>query len=221
MPNPPRKRPAPKSNAVLWIVVISLAAVVVLGGAVSVGAYFLLRGSGKTPSLGLPGSGRAALDTNSVENMSAWAADAVKRLKDADGKDAGRVEKELKDALLGKQVRWAFPVEAVDEGEVKLDSFFGTKAGPFRSDDPKLNGKPSRRLHLRVFFAAEKDGVKVGDEVTAAEAERLKNGGKCAVVRTVAEVELTKHDPWSSQSPYTGIVDALEPYCVTITLVRK
>jgi hypothetical protein len=217
MPNPPRRRPAPKSNALVWIVLGSLAALFVLGGVVSVGAYFLLRG--RTTSLGLPA--RAALDPNSAENTSAWAADAMKKLKDGGGKDADRVEKELKDALLGKQVRWTFAVEAVDEGEVKIDSFFGTAAGKFQGEDPKLNGKPLRRLHLRVYFTGEDGPVVVGKDVTALEAAGLRQGSKVTVVRTVSEITVDKNDPWFSGSPYTGIVDVLEPYCVRITVARK
>jgi hypothetical protein len=221
MPNPPRRRPAPKSNALVWIVLGSLAALFVLGGVVSVGAYFLLRGPGKTNPLGLPGSGRAALDANSVENTSVWAEDAVKKLKDGGGKDADRVEKELKDALLGKQVRWTFAVEAVDEGEVNIDSFFGTAAGKYQGEDPKLNGKPLRRLHLRVYFTGEDGPVVVGKDVTELEAAGLRQGSKVTVVRTVSEITVDKNDPWFSGSPYTGIVDALEPYCVRITVARK
>lgn len=225
MPTPSRHRPVAKSNAVLWIVLGSLAA---LG--LCIGAYFLLREPGKTPSPDLPGSGRAALDPNDVESTRAWAAEAVKSLKAAESAKNGartdaeiaRVEKELKDALLGKQVRWAFPVAAVDGGEVKLDSFFGTKAGQFRSDDPKLNGKPMRRLHFRVFFEAEKDAVMVGDEVTQAQAGQLKKGSKVTVARTVTEITLTKHDDkWVSSSSYSDVVDVLEPYCVTVVVERK
>ena len=217
MPNPSRRPPAPKSNATLWIVLCSLAALALVATA-SVGAYFLLRG--KMASVGL--SGLATLEPNDVESTRAWAKDAMKRLKDTDGKDAERVEKKLKAALLGKQVRWSFPVVAVDEGEVKLDSFFGTKAGAFRSDDLKLNGKPTRRLYLRVFFEAEKDAVKVGDEVAQEEAGRLRKGDKVTIVRTVSEVTLTRRDDkWVSTSAYSDVIDVLEPYCVTVVVVRK
>jgi hypothetical protein len=105
--------------------------------------------------------------------------------------------------------------------EVKVDSFFGAKAGPFRSDDPKLNGKPSRRVYLRVYFAGEGDQVMVGRDVSATEASGLRQGSRVTVLRTVSEVTVDKNDPWFSGSPYTGVVDALEPYCVTITVVRK
>src|SRR4051794_3034849 len=176
MPKPPRK--PPKSNAVLFIILGSVAALVLLS-CVGVGGYFLLR-KGSGPSLGLPG--RAALDPNDVGNTSAWAKDAVERLK-AGKADAAGVEKEVKDSLLGKQVRWSFPVEAVDEGEVKIDTFFGYPAGKYEGADPKLKGKPLRRVYLRVYFEDDKDGVKVGDEVSQAEAARLNKGDRQEVVR--------------------------------------
>jgi hypothetical protein len=225
MPAPSRRRPVANSRALLWIVLGCLAVV-----GLSIGMFVLLKSSG-IPSISsdLPGPGRASLDVNNVEYTRAWVAEAVKRLKDAEsGKndaktnsEIARVEKELKGSLLGKQVRWTFPVEAVDEGDVKLDSFFGTSAGEFRGDDPKLKGKPLRRVYLRVYFAADKDAVKVGDEVTSEEATRLQKGSKWTIIRTVTEVSLTIHDPWFSPSAYTDVVDALEPFSVTIELSRK
>jgi hypothetical protein len=213
MPKPSRK--PPKSNAVLFIVLGSAA--LVLLGCVGIGGYFLLK-KGSGPSLGLPG--RAALDPNDVANTGAWAKDAVGRLK-AGKADAAGVEKEAKDSLLGKKVRWSFPVEAVDEGEVKIDTFFGDAAGKYEGADPKLKGKPLRRVYLRVYFEADKDNVKVGDEVSKLEAARLNKGDRLAVVRTVTKVEVRKDDPWFSQSPYTGVVDVLEPFCIDVTVERK
>jgi hypothetical protein len=53
------------------------------------------------------------------------------------------------------------------------------------------------------------------------DAARLNKGDKQAVVRTVAKVEVRKNDPWLSQSFYTGGVDALEPYCIDVTVRRN
>jgi hypothetical protein len=209
---PPRSRPPAKSHLVLWIVLGSVAFV-----GLCVGAFFALKRSG--PSL-LSGAGP---DTASVENTRAWAAAAVERIKAAEssgGADAeiARVEKQAKDALVGKQVRWTFPVEAVDEGEVKIDTFFGTRVGEHKGPDPGLKGKPLRRVYFRVYF---KEGVMVGDEVSEADAARLKPGDKWTVTRTVTSIEVRKHDPWFMQSFYTKVVDDLEPFCVDIHVERK
>jgi hypothetical protein len=220
------------SNTIVWIVLGSLAGLC-LCVALGVGLVLLLKSSGSTspsPLANLLGGGGAVLDPNNVENTRAWAAEAVSRLKEAEASkneaktsaELVRVEKELKDGLLGKQVRWTFPVEAVDEGEVKLETFFGTSAGEFRGDDPKLKGRPLRRLYLRVYFDAEKDGVKVGDEVTPQEASRLRKGSFQTVTRTVIEATVTKkQDQWVSTSAYSDVVDVLEPFCVTIVLARR
>jgi hypothetical protein len=205
--------------------VLGSAAALCLLGCLGVGGYFLLK-KGPGPSPGLPGSGRAGLDPNSVENTSAWAEDAVRRMKEAEargGADAevARVEKQVTDGLVGKQVRWAFPVEAVDEGEVEIDTFFGNPAGKYEGADPQLKGKPLRRVYFRVYFEDEKDDVKVGDEVSELEAARLKKGDRQAVVRTVTKAEVRRHDPWFMQSGYTGVVDTLEPFCIDVTVRRK
>jgi hypothetical protein len=212
-------RRAEPSFPTFWVLV-ALGAVVLLVG-LGIGIYILSRGS-ELPAVS--GAARAVIDPNDAENTAAWAAAAVGRIKDAGDKadaEAARVEKELKDALLGKQVRWTFPGEAVDDGEVKLDSFFGTAAGKYAGDDPQLRGKPLRQLHLRVFFADGDSAVQVGKDVSALEAAGLRQGSKCAVVRTVTEITVDRHDPWVSASPYTGVVDVMEPYCVTIIVARK
>ena len=216
MPPPSRRRPPAKSHTVLWIV---LGCVALVG--LCVGAFFVLKGSGVSS---LPGFG-PSLDPSSVENTSAWAAAAVKRLNDA-GKDEAkvdaeiaRIEKQVKDSLVGKEVRWTFMVEAVDEGELKLDTFFGPRVGEYHGRDPGLQGKPLRRLHFRVYLGER--NVEVGGEVGHADALLLKQGDKWTLVRTVTKVEVRKHDPWFSESPYTGIVDELEPYCIDITIAPK
>jgi hypothetical protein len=164
---------------------------------------------------------RAVIDPDSVENTAAWASAAVSRLKA--GGDAARVEKELKDALLGKQVRWTFPVEAVDEGEVKLDTFSGTPDGTFKGDDPKYNGRPQRRLYFRVYLGDESDAVKVGGEVTQAQGAGLRKGSPWTLARTVTEATVTRRgeDNWMSASAYSDVIDVLEPFCVTLVVVRK
>jgi hypothetical protein len=212
-----RKRPARKSHLLLWIVLGSALGVGCLAICLSAGVFVWWRSSAADG----PGFSRAALDTENVENTRAWVADAVKRLKESDGRGADVVEKELKDALLSKKVRWTFPVEAVDEGELKLDTFFGTPGEPFGGDDLKLKGKPTRRVYLRVYLEADKDNVKVGDEVTAVQARLLGKGSKWTVSRTVTEVSVEKGGPWFSASAYTDVVDVLDAYCVTLVLERK
>ncbi len=215
--------PRLKSNLLLWVLLGS-AGVLGLCLAACVGALLLLGGGKGLPAM--PGSGGAALDPDDVDRTRAWAEDAVRRLGAADKgaaqAEAARVERDLKEGLLGKRVRWSFPVEAVDEGEVKLDTFFGARAGPFGGDDQRLRGKPTRRLYLRVYFDGDADVVRVGGEVSTADAARLKKGDKITVARTVTEVTLTAHDDrWVSTSSYGDTVDVLEPYCVTVVLVRK
>src|SRR5437870_5584666 len=95
------KQRADRSSLTLWIVLGSVAVVVLCIG-LGIGIYFLWKGSG-LPSL--PGSARAALDPNDAENTAAWAAAAVGRIKDAEASkdvartnaEIARVEKELKD----------------------------------------------------------------------------------------------------------------------------
>src|SRR6266545_2244966 len=225
MPPPRRKKTANNAHTVLWV---ALAFVCVC--AASVGIYFVVKGAGKKPPAAdePPVSVQNALDPGSVEHTRAWAAELVKRLKEVEDRkndaatktEIARVEKEIKDTLLGKQVRWTFSVLAVDEGELKMESFFGMDAGWFSGDDPKLVGRPMRRLYFRVYFADDEAVVKVGDEVTAAEASRLRNGGTFTVVRTVTEAMLSRHDKWVSASAYSDVVDVLEPYCVTVVLSR-
>ena len=165
--------------------------------------------------------GRAAIDPNSIENTRAWSAAAVERLGSG-ATTPERVEKELKDGLVGRQVKWAFPVEAVDEGEVKVDSFFGTDGGPFKGEGAEFKGRPTRKLYLRVYFDAEKDGILVGRDVTNEEAARLHKGGKQAVTRTVVEATVTKSDgTWVCPSKYSKVLDVLDAYCVTIVVARK
>jgi hypothetical protein len=218
------------------VVLGGLLAVVCLGG-VAVGLYFATKRGGNDPAGDAPGGpvarppeapGRAALDPESVDNTRAWAAEAVKRLKAAEAggpaaakSEVARTEKDLRERLLGKRVRWAFAVQAVDEGELKLETFFGTDAGSFQGDDPKLKGRPMRRLYFRVYLNADEDNVKVGDEVKAAEAQRLRNGGQFTVNRTVTEVTVDVHDKWFMPDGYSNVVDVLEPYCVTVVLSRK
>jgi hypothetical protein len=215
-----RERPAGKSHFLWWIVGGSVLVVGCFGVCLCAGFFFWWKSSAGDG----PGFSRAAIDADNVENTRAWAADTVKRLKESSNSatEVSRVEKELKDALLGKKVRWTFPVEAVDEGEVKLDTFFGAAGEPFRGDDPKLKGKPTRRVYLRVYLAADKDNVKVGDEATEVQAKLLQKGSKWTVSRTVTEVSVEKgDDPWFFASAYSGVVDVLDAYCITIVLERK
>jgi hypothetical protein len=109
----------------------------------------------------------------------------------------------------------------VDEGEVKIDTFFGEPAGKYAGDDPKLNGNPMRRVYFRVYFDGEDGPVVVGKDLTKLEAARLNRGDRQAVARTVTKAEVRKNDPWSSQSFYTKVVDVLEPYCIDVTVERK
>ncbi len=223
-----RYRKPKKSNAPLWIVLGCVGAI----GA-SIGIYFMVKGSGKSSSSGkpsstdeVPGFVRAGIDTSNVENTRAWASAAVKQLKDADARktdaEMRRVEKELKDALLGKKIRWSFPVEAVTENEVKLDTFFGTKAGTFAGDDPQLKGRPLRKLYFRAYIGSEKDEVKIGDEVSATEAKRLHKGDQWTLTRTVTEVTVEKvNKQWLSVSSYTDVVDEMDAYCITLIMERK
>jgi hypothetical protein len=227
MPKRYRKRDKQQSTLILWIIL----AVVGVGGG-SVGIYFLVKGSGKKTSATEepPGLGLAVLDQDNVANTRSWAADQVKRLKDVAARkndaalkdEISRVENELKSSLLGKKVRWAFPVAAVVDGEVKLDTFFGIEAGRFPGDDPGLGGRPMRRLYFRAYFDGDNDVVHVGNDVSADEARRLRKGNTLTIVRTVTEVMLTQHDEkWVSTSAYSKVVDVMEPYCITVVLSRK
>jgi hypothetical protein len=178
-------------------------------------------GSSKSTDPGKNGPGRAAPDPGSVENTRAWAADAVERLRSR-STTPEEVEQELKDALVGKQARWTFPVVTVEDGEVKVDSFFGPPGEPFKGEGAELNGRPTRRLYLRIYFDAEKDGIMVGRDITNEEARRVQKGDRQAVTRTVIEASVTKSDgTWVSASKYSQVLDVLDAYCITIVVARK
>src|SRR5262245_19989031 len=73
------------------------------------------QGDKKAPRGGFPGFVAARLDLDNVENMRAWAETAVARLKELEAKgnraatdaEVAKLEKEMRDALQEKTIRWS------------------------------------------------------------------------------------------------------------------
>ncbi len=228
MSSDPTDKPRGKPNTILWVSIV-LAATFALTCCcgISVGSYFLWNRASGLP--GVPGLTGAKLDPNNIENTRQWAEKTVARLKDLEAKgnpaavdaEATKAEKELKDALLNKNIGWPFVVLGVqDDGEVDLEQFFGKDDGRFPvGDDPIRAGKRRRKLYLRIFLDQGGDEVRVGDEITRAQAVK---GSKFTLSRKVIEVNIRQRDVgWLSTDRYSDAVDILDTFCVDIIVARR
>jgi hypothetical protein len=228
------KEPAPRrtQSPILWIALLLAVSLFFLCcGGVSVVTYFVV--NRVTDSAGglLPSITIERPDPDNLENTRAWAASTVKRLKEIESKgddaatkkEIGKVEQKLKDAFLGKKVRWSFPFIGLHKNgkEVNVDTFFGPDGGPFRGDDPRWAGKTTRKLYFRVFFGNENDGVLIGRDISREQANRLRKGDPLAVKEKVTEVLLQHHDKWWLPNNPSGGVDVLDDFCITLTLERS
>ena len=143
---------------------------------------------------------------------------------DAKGKRAAtdtevaKIEKEMRDALVGKKIRWSLAIAGVrDDGEVDLEQFYGNEDGKV-AEGPDA-GKRRRKLYLRVYLEAERDAVRVDDEIPRAKASK---GSRFTLERKVIEVNIRQRDAnWSSPDRYTNTVDVLDTFCVDIIVQRQ
>jgi len=180
----------------------------------------------KAPPGAVPGFTAARLDPDNVENTRAWAEQAVARLKGLDAKgdraatDAAvaKLEKELRDALQDKKVRWSLVIDGVrQDGEVDLEQFFGHDDSKV-ADGPEA-GKRRRKLYLRIYLDAAGDEVRVGDEVKQ---EQAGKGNRFTLQRQVVEVGIRQRDTnWRSHNRWTDVVDVLDTFCVDLIVKRK
>lgn len=180
----------------------------------------------KTPPVVGTGFTAARLDLNNVENTRAWAEKAVARLKELEAKgdrkatdaEVAKLEKEMRDALQDKKIRWALVIDGVrKDGEVDLAQFFG-------KDDGKVTegaevGKLRRKLYFRIYLDADGDEVRIGGEITKDQAVK---GSRFPLARTVIETNIRQRDTnWSSRNRWTDVVDVLDTFCVDIIVKRK
>jgi hypothetical protein len=173
-----------------------------------------------------PGFTAAKLDPDNVENTRAWAEKAVARLKELEAKgdrkatdaEVARLEKEMRDALQDKKIRWALVIDgARKDGEVDLAQFFGNDDG--KIPDGKEAGKKRRKLYMRVYLAADGDEVRIGDEIDAQQAMK---GNTFTLERQVIETNIRQRDTnWRSRNLWTDVVDVLDTFCVDIIVKRK
>jgi hypothetical protein len=173
--NMPGKQPSP---AVLISIVVAATVLLTCCCCGGGGAWLVFFRSG---SISVPGLTTARLDPNNVENTRAWAEKAVARLKELEAKgnraatdaEVARLEKEMRDALLDKKVRWSLVISGVrNDGEVDLDQFFGKDDG--KVPDGRDAGKRRRRLYMRIYLAEDGDEVRIGDEINQFQAAREK-----------------------------------------------
>jgi hypothetical protein len=180
----------------------------------------------KVPPAPAPGFTVARLDPGNVENTRAWAEEAVAHLKELEAKgnraatdaEVARLEKEMRDALQDKKLRWALVIDGVrQDGEVDLEQFFGKDDG--KISDGKEAGKRRRRLTMRIYLDAGGDEVRIGDEITK---EQAVKGSRFPLERQVIETNIRQRDTnWSSHNRWTGVVDVLDTFCVDIIVKRK
>jgi hypothetical protein len=223
MPNSNDKKPRPQSNLLLWGSIAGAAALLLLCccGVGGVGTYFAVNRGG-----GVPGFTVAKVDADNVENTRAWAEKTVARLKEIDAKgnkaatdaEVAKAEKELKDALLNKKVRWSLAINGIqDDREVVLEQFFGKDIGKVKTDFEAE--KPRRKLYMRVYVEEDADGVFLDTDIPRSEA-RKKN--RYTLIRKVIEVNIRQHDEnWISPDRWNNCVDILDTFCVDIILKRE
>src|ERR1043166_2722235 len=162
MPKDANDKSTKKSNTTLILAIIGGVAVLstCCCGA-GVGSWFFYFRTGAAGVPGLSGPAVARLDANNLENTRAWAEKTVAKLKDIDGKgnraitdaEVAKVEKEMRDAMVGKKIRWSMIIAGVrEEGEVDFAQFHGNDDGKI-ANGPDA-GKPRRKLYLRLYFEA-------------------------------------------------------------------
>jgi hypothetical protein len=224
MSNEPNSTPPKKSNAVLLIsILIGVPVLLTCCCSVGVGGWWVFFRSG---ALGVPGFSAAKLDTGNVENTRAWAEKSVARLKELEAKgnraatdaEVAKLEKEMRDALEGKQIRWSLVIEGVrDDGEVNLAQFFGKDDGRFK--DGEDAGKKRRKLYMRIYLEGGGDEVRIGDEINRSQAAK---GSRFTLQRKVIEVNIRQRDEnWSSHNTWTDTVEVLDTFCVDIIVKRE
>jgi hypothetical protein len=216
-------KPAKKSSNVVLVSIVG--GVVVLSTCccgVGIGTWYSFF---RTGGLGVPGVTVARLDTNNFENTRAWAEKTVAKLKDLDAKgnraatdaEVAKIEKEMRDAIVGKEIHWSMIIAGVrDDGEVDLEQFHGKDDGKV-PEGPDA-GKPRRKLYFRVYLEAEVDAVRVGNEITR---EQARKGSPFPLERKVIEANIRQRDSnWSSRNRYTNSVERLDTFCVDIIVQR-
>jgi hypothetical protein len=218
--NMPGKQPSPTVLIAIVAAVVLLLTCCCCGGGGAWMAFF------RSGSISVPGLTTARLDPSNVENTRAWAEKAVARLKDLEAKgnraatdaEVARLEKEMRDALLDKKVRWSLVISGVrNDGEVDLDQFFGKDDG--KVPDGRDAGKRRRRLYMRIYLAEDGDEVRVGDEINQFQAAK---GKSLTLQRRVIEVNIRQRDTnWSAYHQWTGVVDVLDTFCVDIIVKRR
>jgi hypothetical protein len=173
-----------------------------------------------------PGFTAARLDPDSVENTRAWAEKAIARLKELEAKgdrkatdaEVAGLEKEMRAALQDKKIRWALVIDgARKDGEVDLAQFFGHDNG--KIPDGKEAGKKRRKLYMRIYLDADRDEVRIGDEI---DKEQAMKGNSFTLQRQVIETNIRQRDTnWRSRNLWTDVVDVLDTFCVDIIVKRK
>jgi hypothetical protein len=180
----------------------------------------------KAPPGVVPVFAAAKLDPDNVENTRAWAEKAVARLKELEAKgnrgatdaEVAKLEKEMRDALQDKKIRWALVIDGVrQDGEVDLEQFFGKDDG--KIPDGEEAGKRRRKLYFRIYLDGDGDEVRIGNEIDQQQAVK---GNRFTLQRQVIEVNIRQRDTnWRSRNRWTDVVDVLDTFCVDIIVKRK
>src|SRR5882724_7945217 len=112
MPQDADGKPAKKSNTVLLVSIIGgVCVLLTCCCGTGVGTWFFFFRTGAAGDLGVPGLTAANLDANNLENTRAWAEKTAAKLKAIDAKgnraatdtEVAKIEKEMRDALVGKK----------------------------------------------------------------------------------------------------------------------